>query len=392
MANSDFILQGFMPRTHTEVLQRLLDLKELEHCILSSAFVNSGGVDLIANYIKPVAKHVTVYAGIRNDITSRQSLEALLGLGINLYVVDTGSRRLIFHPKIYAARSKTVGHLLIGSANMTAGGFNNNIEGGVSVDLDLNDASDAKLYKSIEDEFAGLPKKFPKHVLQIKTASELQKLEDEDRLLDESKVEPPRPITISKGNGSGDTLERIKLAVKPVFRAVKKAPKPKPPTPSPKVVDDTQVEPSTSVGWVFLWESTDLTRRDLNIPKGNDNTNVTGSINLDKGKLDAEIDHRHYFRDEVFQSLDWKTTKVATVDEAHATFQLVIKGVDHGEFVLRIAHTTSTDSAAYAQRNAMTRLSWGAVKPFIAKEQYIDRTMLLYRDSNDPQHFMIEID
>lgn len=392
MATSDFILQGFMPRTHTEVLERLLKLQDLEHCVLSAAFVNSGGVDLIAGHLKAIAKNVTFYAGIRNDITSRQALETLLSVGAKLYVVDTGSRRVIFHPKIYAARSKAAGHLVIGSANMTAGGLNNNIEGGVSLNLDLKDAADNKLYKSIEDEFAGLQGKHPKHVIQITKDSELKKLEEEDRLLDESKVEPPRPITVSKGNGTGDVLEKIKLAVKPIYRAVKKAPKPKPPTPAPKVVDDTQIEPSTSVGWVFLWESTDLTRRDLNIPKGNENTNVTGSTNLDKGKLDAAIDHRHYFRDEVFQELTWATTKLATVEEAEATFQLVIKGVDHGEFVLKIAHTTSTDTTSYEQRNAMTRLRWGEVKKYIAKEQYIDRTMSLYRDSNDPQHFMIEID
>lgn len=394
MATSDFILQGFMPRTHTEELAKLLALKDVEHCILSAAFVNMGGVDLVADKIKPIAMHTTFYAGIRNEITSRQALEKLLEIGVKLYVVDTGSNRILFHPKIYTARSKTAGHVNIGSANFTAGGLNNNIEGGLSLSLDLKDEADKKLYKSIEDEFAGLQAKHPKHILRITKASELKKLEEEDRLLDETKVEPPRPITISKSGGgsTGDTLEKIKLAVKPVYKAIKKPPKPKAPTPTPKVVDDTQIEPSTSVSWVHVWDSTALTRRDLNIPKGNDNTNVTGSINLDKGKLDADVDHRHYFRDEVFQELDWKTTKVATVDEAFATFQLVIKGVDHGEFTLRIAHTTSTDSAAYKQNNAMTRLSWGEVKKYVAKDQYIDRTMSLYRDSNDPQRFMIEID
>lgn len=373
-------------------MERLLKLKEVEHCILSAAFVNMGGVALVSQHIKPIAKQVTFYAGIRNDITSRQALEALLDLGVKLYVVDTGSRRVIFHPKIYAARSKVVGHLLIGSANFTAGGLNNNIEGGVSLDLDLKDAADSKLYKSIEDEFAGLQGKHPKHVFQITNAAELKKLEDEDRLLDETKVEPPRPITISKSSdGSGTTLEKIKLAVKPVYRAIKKPPKPKAPTPAPKVVDETQIEPSTSVAWDFVWESKELERRDLNIPKGNDSTNVTGSISLDKGKLDTDVDHRHYFRDEVFQNLSWKTGKVKTVDEAHATFQLVIAGVDHGEFTLRIAHTTSKE-ASYHQNNAMTRLSWGEVKKYVAKEQYLGRTMSLYRDSNDPQRFMIEID
>jgi len=56
-------------------------------------------------------------------------------------------------------------------------------------------------------------------------------------------------------------------------------------------------------------ESTDLTRRDLNIPKGNDHHQRTGSINLDKGNSRPKFDHRHYFRDEIFQNLDWKTPR-----------------------------------------------------------------------------------
>lgn len=377
-----------MQRTHSEVLGKLLTLTDVEHCILSAAFVNMGGVDLVAEKIKPIAGQVSFYAGIRNDITSRQSLEKLLDLGVKLYVVDTGSRRIIFHPKIYAARSKSVGHLVIGSANMTAGGLNNNIEGGLSLSLDLKDAGDNTLYKSIEDEFSGLAGKYPKHIVQIKKASELKKLEQEDRLLDESKVEPPHPITISKSsNSSGDTLEKIKLLVKPVFRAIKKVP-----IPSPRVdAEDEQIDPSMSVGWTFLWESAELTRRDLTVPEQGRNSNPTGSINLDKGRLNDDVDFRHYFRDEVFQELEWKT-KSKTVDEAHAMFKLVIKGVDYGEYELRIGHTTSTDSAAYLQKNAMTRLSWGAAREHIAKEEYIGRTMSLYRDSNDTQHFMIEID
>jgi hypothetical protein len=139
-----------------------------------------------------------------------------------------------------------------------------------------------------------------------------------------------------------------------------------------------------------VWRSKALTKRDLGVPSGK-KTNPTGSINLDKGLLDAAIDHRHYFRDEVFPALDWKPRN-PTVDEANATFGLIVKGVVRGEFQLRIAHTNSTTSQSYLQRNAMTRLSWGQMKEFVADEGLIGRTLTLYRDRMDPTQFVVEID
>jgi len=51
----------------------------------------------------------------------------------------------------------------------------------------------------------------------------------------------------------------------------------------------------------------------------------------------------------------------------YAKFQLVIKGISYGEFDLRIAHSTDTNSRTYQQNNAMTRLSWGPARDYIAR-------------------------
>jgi hypothetical protein len=44
------------------------------------------------------------------------------------------------------------------------------------------------------------------------------------------------------------------------------------------------------------------------------------------------------------------------------------------------------------QNNAMTRLSWGAMREYIARPDLIDRTLAVYRDKVDPKRFVIEID
>src|ERR1700730_9098978 len=101
MGKRKFILQGFTPRTHIQAVRRLFEVADMERVILSVAFANEGGVELVAEQIEPVGDKVTAFVGIRNAITSRQGLIRLLELGVNLFVVDTGSPNILFHPKLY---------------------------------------------------------------------------------------------------------------------------------------------------------------------------------------------------------------------------------------------------------------------------------------------------
>jgi hypothetical protein len=140
----------------------------------------------------------------------------------------------------------------------------------------------------------------------------------------------------------------------------------------------------------LLWQSKPLTRRDLTIPDTG-RTNQTGSVNLDKGLLEPAVDHRHFFRDEVFAHLPWHRRR-PTVDEASATFHLIAMGVDYGDATLFVRHTTSTNTRAYQQRNAMTRLSWGDFRTHVARADLFDRTLSLYRHRADPTRFLLRIE
>jgi hypothetical protein len=93
----------------------------------------------------------------------------------------------------------------------------------------------------------------------------------------------------------------------------------------------------------------------------------------------------------VFPHLGW-VSRSKTVDEAFAKFQLVLKGISYGEFDLAIRHTNSTTSTAYKQRNAMTRLSWGPMREYVARPDLIGRNLVLYRDKIDPKCFVLELD
>ena len=40
----------------------------------------------------------------------------------------------------------------------------------------------------------------------------------------------------------------------------------------------------------------------------------------------------------------------------------------------------------------MTRLSWGPMRDYVAREDLMGRTLSLYRDKADPTRFVLEID
>lgn len=393
MAIKGFLLQGFTAQTHLAAVKRVLSCPNLDKAILSIAFVNKAGVDLLAAELTALGSKVDIYAGIRNDITSRQGLRALLDHGANVHYVDTGARHVIFHPKIYFAGGPLEARMIVGSANLTPGGLNNNIEASVTLDLDMSNGDDSAIAVRVDREFSKLVMEYPEHIVRLNKADELDALHDEGRLVDEASSFPPRTVTSGSG-GKTEGLSRIKLKVSPLARSVKRANLPKPPTPHATTTvtppAPTASTASTGAELELVWESKPLTERDLTIPSGV-TTHATGSINLDKGLLEEDIDHRHFFRDEVFPALSW-SPKSTTVEEAYARFGLIVKGVDHGEFELRIGHTTSTTSTAYKQRNAMTRLSWGEMKPHVARPDLIGRTMSLYRNAKDPSRFVIEID
>lgn len=396
MAIRKFVFQGLAAETHKEAIDDLFLVDGIHRIIVSVAFVNSGGVALLADRLKTHKTKTTAFIGVRNDVTSLQGARALQDIGISLYVVDTGSRRVIYHPKIYLVIGATEARMVIGSANLTLGGLNNNIEASVVVHCDLGNAEDRKFVDGIVARFDEQPGEYPENVIRIKAADQLKKLFEKGILVDETAATPPRTAASTSSTGD-DSVPRMKLKVTRIGKpAATKAPAPKaaatkaPAKAAPKPAGPAPV-PATGVVFERLWQSKELTRRDLDVPVEGRNTNRTGSINLDKGLLPDAIDHRHHFRDEVFDALNWGP-KSKDVEEAFAKFQLVIKGVSYGTFDLRIGHSTNVKSATYLQRNAMTRLSWGPLREYVAREDLIGRTLSLYRDKADPKRFMLEID
>ena len=206
MAELEIILQGLIQNDdHETVVNELLKTPAIDGFLFSLAFARENGVDRIKDNLRSVADKSKVFIGIRNGITSAQSILSLLKIGIKPYVVDTVSNSKMFHPKIYAAYSETRAFVILGSANLTVGGLNQNIEASSFIKLDRSQQPDDDYLQKLVTTITRLPEKYPDHVFQIITPRQVDELLDEERLEDES-----LPITYKKhGNKVRDGLKPI---------------------------------------------------------------------------------------------------------------------------------------------------------------------------------------
>lgn len=383
MANLSFLLQAITKSTHANVVNSVLNLQDLEKALISVAFARTAGVSEIEDKLRQLGSKATIFVGIRNEITSKQALKQLLALKVNLYVVDTGSRHIIFHPKIYLAVKELTSEVVIGSANLTFNGLYNNIEASTHIKLDLKLEADKNFKNSILESFESMINDHPLHVQEIKNTAEIDDLFNAGRVEDEQVLIAPQSVT---NNGGKDTLPPMDLHHKKNSKPkLPKAFKTKSLTKSAKVKTKVSILP------YLVWESKPLKERDLNIPKSTV-TNPTGSIGLKKG-LYEDIDHREYFYDTVFDGLTWTADKPGgTKLRAVANFELIISTVNYGTFDLQLSHSTDKTSRSYKQGNMMTNLHWGNAKQHVAKPHLLKRNLLLYRKDTNPPEYVIEID
>jgi len=377
MAEINILLQGLEQHDdHETAVNQLLQLPDIDQYLFSLAFVRSNGVDKVSDNLKNVSDKIKIFIGIRNGITSIQAVFSLFKIGIEPYVVDTADTNKIFHPKIYAAYGDERANIILGSANLTYNGLNQNIEASSYIKLDRNIQADEEYLIKLVKLITNMPTAYPDHVFQVSTPRQAVQLLREGRLEDE------RLTRLPSSNQPKIKKERDKLKSIPTFgrrnRKIHKGIKKRRPSKSTNTA-------------VLVWESKPLTARSLNIPRGS-NTHSTGDANLGLGLME-DIDFQHYFRDVVFSSLPWKKDPASIspyLERAHANIELVIKNISYGVFELEVTHDPRTNTRSYEQRNVMTKIKWGEARSLIAKNDLLDRTLRLYTKGSN--NFVIVID
>jgi len=396
MARIELILQAVNNTTHAAAVRTLLRCIRADSVLISVGFVRESGVEAIEAAIRPVAARARFFVGIRNEITSVQGIKRLLGLRAQIYAVDTGSRHTIFHPKLYlAVDNGQAARLIVGSANLTHQGLHNNIEASTLITLDLDDAHDRAFVEQTTQKFDELLQRFPQHVFRVANDAAADDLFEEGRLVDETIIRAPL-VTSAVRKGSRDPLPRMNLHQVARPRGMRPIPRPAAPRRAARAAQGAAAQavpvPAISLSDYYLvWTSKALKKRDLNVPTG-PTTNRTGSMNWKKGAME-NIDQRHFFRDEVFAALTWTPdARHPHLERARAEFELAVKNLNYGKFMLQLTHNTLRNTETYRQNNAMTQLHWGLALPVVARRDLLGRTMYLYRKDRNPPEFLIEID
>lgn len=279
-----FILQGITEDNHLDEVRDAISVQDVSRVVISVAFLTERGFGLLRDILEPIAEKTVILAGIRNGITSAQGLLACVECGCKTYAVDTGSRGIVFHPKIYLGKSDQEARLVLGSANLTVGGLNSNIEASLKIVADMGVADEAALVADLEGKIDAMIADFPAHVVEVTTLEQVQSLLAAGRLTDESVKPAPSPSR-SSGDRKLDAVPQMKLEKKKLkFAAV-----------APIEGDEGAVPPDNQPGEVevqaaveapvsgapvsdhleLVWESNPLTRRPLNIPTAA-GTNPTG--------------------------------------------------------------------------------------------------------------------
>lgn len=376
-----FLLQAVNNEDHLTPAREVFGLDALQTATISTAFMTASGLSLLQGVLEPIAERARIFVGIRNGVTTVQSIQKALEIGCSTYMVDTGTRQRIFHPKLYYARSAARAKLLLGSANLTMGGLRTNIEASVLQEFDP--AADAAFLADLEGKLDAMIADYPQHVIRATDAAQLADLQRAGRLIDERKTRPPEPAG-SSADRALDTLPRMNLRTTPL-NVARPAPPPVPPV-APAV-------PAARERLEQVWESNGLTERHLNIPTGG-NTSATGSMLFGLGALEG-IDHQFHFRDDVFAALDWTPDAAparAHLHRAWATFRVIIKDLDYGEHRMKLTHNTLDTEKIRKARNSKTQLHWGDVKPLVARRDLLGSTLRLFRETDDPARFTLEID
>lgn len=388
MAKVKYLLQGInADSNHEDAIKELLNSSQnYDQVIIYSAFNRSDSVHFLEDELKWYGKKACVIIGIRNGSTSRQGLEALFKTDVELYVIDTGSPLVLFHPKAYIGinHKKKYARAIIGSANFTPGGFRRNIENSCIIDLDLSDKSDQQF---INEFIAGrntlLSNYDAENVIHIKHMDDIKKLFKEGRIIDECERKYLTNIGI---NTTKKIVHHMPIHIKTHSQKANKVKNNLPINTGSVILNKT-----TLTNFHEVWKSKPLSERDLTIPK-NSNTNPTGSMLLKKGMY--EIDFQSYFRNKVFKQLKWfqgTDPKKPYFEYANAKFHFIIDGIEYPEYTLTIQFDKRIDTRSFKQRNGNTHLHWGEAKSLVKNQALLGKTLYLYRIDGRPDEFIIEI-
>src|SRR5690606_10314466 len=129
----------------SEIVNSLDKTEELIVCV---AFLKSSGLNILLNKIKELGVKSTFYIGLDFYLTEPKALKAIFKADFDLYL--TSIEKSTYHSKIYYFKKNKAINAIIGSANLTKGGLESNIETSLSIEFLHNSDIDNQIKEQFE--------------------------------------------------------------------------------------------------------------------------------------------------------------------------------------------------------------------------------------------------
>jgi len=330
--------------------------------------------------------------GIDLGGTSRDVLEELLRWNCEVFIFHNPIPRATFHPKIYLFESATGTTLIIGSNNLTDGGFYTNYEAAVRHDFEL--PADAEEYRRIADPLLTFIEPSGTTVQRL-TAELINILAARGLLTTEAQARERRHNLAVSHQSAPDQAPAnpfvaVAVPLPPLLPQNIRAEEPVVAQIPPIVSPAEQALSARPVGGLLVW-SKRLPRTDA--LQVNEGTHHVGGVRLTQAEFEnppgQRIDQTTYFRN-LFREFQWEV-EVSQRNQEHTFVQMriFIRGRDYGVRNFEISHKPSGEAG---QANYTTILRWGRdFTPTILQENITDTLLSLYETPDADAPFLIEI-
>ena len=332
--------------------------------------------------------------GIDLGGTSRDVLQELLRWNCEVFIFHNPIVRATFHPKIYFFEGRNQSTLILGSNNLTDGGFYTNYEAAARFDFDL--PADAQDFRRIIDPLLRLIEPPAGATVQRLTQQLIDTLTARGMLTTELEAKQNRRKQAATQQNPGDQVPgnpflAVAVPDPPLLPQMIRAQEPTAAQAQPRAQATEQAQAPRPEGGLLLWRKTLPQTDALQVPDG---TNHVGGVRLTQARFENppghRIDQTTYFRN-LFRDFQWEHEGGGHRNQEHTfvPMRVFIRGQDYGTRNFEISHKPSGEAG---QANYTTILRWGReFTPTITQENVTGTVLSLYETPDADAPFLLEL-
>jgi len=181
-----------------------------------AALSDVDGINLLKNCIRRISHHnmiIKVVLGIDLGITKDVLNKAIRTFGSGNIFVYKNPADSVFHPKMYLIKlNESSGIVILGSSNLTGGGFFKNFEINLAIELNLRKPRESKIFEQFSELFWKLTKEKSSRELKKDLVSALlssPRLKSQTLMMSRS-IKPPKLSNLFKGEKHGWEITELK--------------------------------------------------------------------------------------------------------------------------------------------------------------------------------------